>query len=140
MMVSAAENLPLGILTVCCDAVAGAMQSHVWLDVQIVFLVRVGNADVWSMLSTATSWWSLGMSIGKIVFLKNLLPYRSKQACGHVQIGRHCARWFAALQARKIKQLEVLVDGSGTELRELHQVQQTAHENVDQKRMPTHLQ
>ena len=50
-------------------------------DVQIVYLVRVGNTDAWAMLSVATSWWSLGMGIGKIVLLKDLLPYRNKQAC-----------------------------------------------------------
>merc|ERR1712216_1103317 len=39
-------------------------------------------------------WWSLGMGIGKIVLLKDLLPYRNKQV-------------------RKIKELEALVDGNG---------------------------
>ena len=85
-------------------------------DVQIVYLVRVGNTDAWAMLSVATSWWSLGMGIGKIVLLKDLLPYRNKQACRHVRIGHSCAFSLGTLQVRKVKELEALVDGNGIEL------------------------
>ena len=44
------------------------------------------------MLSLATSWWSLGMSIGKVILLKDLVPYRKKQA-------------------KKVRELLALLDG-----------------------------
>ena len=100
-------------------------------DVQIVYLVRVGNTDAWAMLSVATSWWSLGMGIGKIVLLKNLLPYRNKQACRHVQIGHSCAFSLGILQVRKVKELEALVDGNGIELTTLSHDQQVVQDEID---------
>ena len=51
-----------------------------WLWLQIIYSLRMGKSDAMAMFSVATSWWSLGMSIGKVVLLKDLLPYRKKQA------------------------------------------------------------
>ena len=63
------------------------------LWMQTIYSLRVGKPDAMAMLSVATSWWSLGMSIGKVVLLKDLLPYRKKQA-------------------KKVKELLVLMNGT----------------------------
>ena len=58
--VSVCENLPLGVLT-------------------MVFSVRMAQLDLWGIISLATSFWSLGIGMGSIPLLKDLLPYRKKQ-------------------------------------------------------------
>ena len=60
---------------------------------QIIYSLRVGKPDAMAMVSVATSWWSLGMSIGKVVLLKDLLPYKNKQA-------------------KKVKELQALMHGT----------------------------
>ena len=60
---------------------------------QIIYSLRVGKPDAMAMISVATSWWSLGMSIGKVVLLKDLLPYKNKQA-------------------KKVKELQALMHGT----------------------------
>jgi len=82
ILVAAAENLPLGIL-------------------MIVFSLRKGAPDVMGMISLVVSWAQLGSSVGKLVLLKDLLPYRNKQA-------------------RKVKELEALVNCEGVELGPVH--------------------
>ena len=67
------------------------------LRLQIIYSLRVGKPDAMAMLSVATSWWSLGMSIGKVVLLKDLLPYKNKQA-------------------KKVKELQALVHGTDCSL------------------------
>ena len=62
------------------------------VDVQILYSVRMDKPDIMGMLSLATSWWSLGMSIGKVILLKDLVPYRKKQA-------------------KKVRELLALLDG-----------------------------
>ena len=62
-----------------------------------MYSLRVGKPDAMAMFSVATSWWSLGMSIGKVVLLKDLLPYKNKQA-------------------KKIKELQALVHGTDCSL------------------------
>ena len=64
-----------------------------WLWLQIIYSLRMGKSDAMAMFSVATSWWSLGMSIGKVVLLKDLIPYRKKKA-------------------KKVKQLLALVHGT----------------------------
>ena len=46
---------------------------------QVIYMVRMKSAGPMSMVSLVTSWWSLGMGVGKIVRLKDFLPYRNKQ-------------------------------------------------------------
>ena len=95
MMVTAAENLPLGILMVrnpTAENFAELPCSHILRlecsirnipssvrNMQIVFSLRKGAPDVMGMISLATSWAQLGSSLGKVVLLKDLLPYRNKQ-------------------------------------------------------------
>ena len=56
------------------------MRAYVCVNVQTVYSLRTGSPDAWTMLSLATSWWSLGMGFGQIVLLKDLIPYRNKQS------------------------------------------------------------
>ena len=84
-------------------------QSHLCSDVQSIYSVRVGNPDAWAMFSLATSWWAFGITFGKIIVLKDMLPYRSKQA-------------------RKVKALMVMFGRNGTELTILSQ---SCRENIE---------
>ena len=40
--------------------------SHNFL--QIIYSLRAGNLEGWGLLSVVTSWWAIGMSVGKVCY------------------------------------------------------------------------
>merc|ERR1711998_222479 len=60
LLVSVAENLPLGLI-------------------QLIYSLRLDKLDSTAKISLVTSWWSLGAGLGKVITLKDALPYRAKQ-------------------------------------------------------------
>ena len=62
---------------------------------QIIFSLRKGAPDVMGMISLGISWAQFGSSMGKVVLLKDLLPYRRKQVELH-----------AALHTLQVQQIE----------------------------------
>ena len=47
---------------------------------QTVYLVRTHDTGTIDLISLATSWLSLGVSAGKVILLKDYLPYRKRRA------------------------------------------------------------
>ena len=81
---------------------------------QIVFSLRKGAPDLMGMISLITSWAQLGSSMGKVILLKDLLPYHKKQVQLHDVYA--CCSDLERMQARKVKALEELVGRQGVEL------------------------
>ena len=48
-----------------------------------MFSLRKGAPDLLSMISLVISWMTLGSSLGKVILLKDLLPYYNKQVKLH---------------------------------------------------------